>query len=623
MISAVEESIENSEIELRRAFAEQRFEDASPLAEEFLKGHPNNPKARVYVANLAHTAGRTDLAEHFLRGALELDSNSLEAILGLAALLSTSERFQEAKELCQQAMRLGPNLGAPHFHYGRCLLTEGSYTEAVESLSRALTFTPKLAAGHHHLGLALAQLGQSKRAAECLQTAISLDPNSASSHAELANLLLEAGDTKGAILNLRKASECAPSPQLRALLQGRALIEEERFAEAEEALTKAIDTDPRCTEAHVILGRMLFQGGRFEEAKGHLLTALEIDPHLPDAFCLLATGKRITAEDRPLVGKMLALTHSGKLSAPERKPILYMLGKALEDLGEYEQAMQQYEAANRIAAMQMARSGRKFDRVKRRQLVDSTIEVFTSAYLEQCKSLGVTSEKPIFIVGMPRSGTTLLEQIISSHPRVGAVGELGNWGELSEAFQGMQIPSGNALEGVASSFLTKLEQASPGKEKVTEKTPQNYLILGQIHAAFPNARILHIRRNPVDTCLSIYFTAFMYGPEYAHDCSDLVFVYRQYERLMHHWRMLLPDNRFMEVRYEDLVADPEPFVRETVKFLGLEWDDACLHHERNAHAISTPSVWQARQPVFNTSVERWRRFEPWLGPLNELRDSAP
>lgn len=543
-------------------------------------------------------------------------------MLGLAALLSTAEDLNEAKELCQRAMQIRPNLGAPHFHYGRCLLREGKPQEAVESLARALTFTPKLAAGHHHLGLALAQLGQSKQAEECFQTAISLDPNSASSYAELANLLLEAGDTKDAVQNLRKASECAPTPALRDLLKGRALIEEERFAEAEIALNKAIEADPRLAEAHVILGRLLFQRGRFEEAHGHLLTALELNPNLPDAFCLLATGKRILKEDRPLVERMLTLAHSDKLSSSEKKPLHYMLGKALEDLGEHERAMAQYEEANQIAKEQMAKAGRKFDRAKRHDIVEFALELFTPDHLKACKANGVESDKPIFIVGMPRSGTTLLEQIVSSHPKVGAVGELGNWAELTELFRSGRQPTKKETEAVAGSFLKKLEQMAPSHLRITEKTPQNYLILGQIHAVFPEARILHIRRNAMDTCLSIFTTAFMSGPEYAHDRSDLVFVYKNYEKLMNHWRAILPSERFMEVGYEELVANPEPIVRQIIQFLGLEWDDACLHHEQNEHAISTPSVWQARQPVFKSSVERWRRFEPWVGPLAELLDSG-
>ena len=208
-------------------------------------------------------------------------------------------------------------------------------------------------------------------------------------------------------------------------------------------------------------------------------------------------------------------------------------------------------------------------------------------------------------------------------PRLGGAGELGTWTALTAAeFQsGRRIPSKREAAQIAEEFLKRLNAAGPGSRFITEKTPQNYLILGPIFGLFPNAHIIHCKRNPIDTCLSIYTTLFMSGPEYAHDPEDLASVYEDYQRLMAHWRSILPPSRFMEVQYEEFVEDRQPILRQILKFLGLDWDDSCLAHEQNSHAISTPSVWQARQPIYKSSVGRWRRYEPWLGPLLRLNDA--
>ena len=212
---------------------------------------------------------------------------------------------------------------------------------------------------------------------------------------------------------------------------------------------------------------------------------------------------------------------------------------------------------------------------------------------------------PVFIVGLPRSGTTLAEQILSSHPAVAAGGELQFWRvralELRRFMSGAPDPA--ALSQAADDYFALLRGVGPSAKRVTDKAPLNYEELGLIRLALPGARIVHCRRNPVDTALSIYFTEF----------ADIVFMYRQYERLMAHWRRILPPDKFLELDYER---------RRLVAFSGLEWEDACLEHERNARIVRTASVWQARQPIYTTSVGRWRRYEPWLGELRELLPKA-
>ncbi|MGH7111807.1 MAG: sulfotransferase family protein, partial [Stellaceae bacterium] len=229
-------------------------------------------------------------------------------------------------------------------------------------------------------------------------------------------------------------------------------------------------------------------------------------------------------------------------------------------------------------------------------------------------------ETPLLIVGMPRSGTTLVEQIVSAHPEIGAGGELTFWNDtalpLARAGAGEIAPA--EIERIAREYLALLRRLAPGAARVTDKMPANFRWLGLIHLTVPQARIIHCRRDPIDTCLSNYFAYFSRLHPHSCDRADLVFYYREYLRLMAHWRTVLPPERYLEIDYEELVADRERMTRRLIAFTGLEWDDACLRPERNDRAVYTASSWQARQPVYGTSVRRWRHYEPWLGELRQL-----
>jgi hypothetical protein len=233
---------------------------------------------------------------------------------------------------------------------------------------------------------------------------------------------------------------------------------------------------------------------------------------------------------------------------------------------------------------------------------------------------GSDSELPIFIVGMPRSGTTLTERILSAHRDVAGAGELMFWKE-HVADKGHQFDdSPNHVRQVADEYVSLLRSYGPDSLRVTDKAPGNCWNLGPISIAFPRSRIIHMRRHPVDVCLSIFMALFTYPPSYSFDLGDMAFFYRSYERLMAHWRAVLPAERFLEVEYRDLVEKTEPTTRKLLEFCGLEWDEACLKPEENQREIRTASLWQARQPVYKSSLDRWKHYEPWLGPLRELLD---
>ena len=281
--------------------------------------------------------------------------------------------------------------------------------------------------------------------------------------------------------------------------------------------------------------------------------------------------------------------------------------------------MEAYDEANRLFR-EMRPDTQGFDQSRQTDMRDRIRSYFTREFLLTNRGLGSQSERPIFVVGMPRSGTTLVEQMLSSHSDVGAAGELPFWPMRGDSAidRSTGLPDLIRSRQLADEYDELLRSMAPWAKHVTDKMPINYLHLGLINMMFPNARVVHIRRSPIDTCLSIYTTDYRTPPEYAYNRENIVFAYRQYEVLTDHWRESLPAQSMIEVRYESLIDEPEQEIRRVLSFCGLEFQEACLHPEKNRRSIRTPSLWQARQPVYKSSRERWRRFEPWLGPFREL-----
>jgi hypothetical protein len=291
----------------------------------------------------------------------------------------------------------------------------------------------------------------------------------------------------------------------------------------------------------------------------------------------------------------------------------FAAGKALDDLKDYAAAIQHFDAANRIR-----RKLAPFDPSSFARLVDRLIARFTPGLFASAAGAlegeGRDDETPVLVLGMPRSGTTLVERIVSSHPSVAGGGELAFWNERAPSLIDELAKAGAAR----ADYLRLLRTIGPGALRVTDKMPFNFLWIGLVHLLLPRARIVHCRRNPIDTCLSIYQTQFAQNWGFTSHRGDLASYYRQYLRVMEHWRAVLPPDRLIEVDYEEATSQPEATARRLIAFCGLPWDPACLQPERNADAVKTASKWQARQPIYRSSVERWRHYEPWLGELREL-----
>jgi tetratricopeptide (TPR) repeat protein len=394
-----------------------------------------------------------------------------------------------------------------------------------------------------------------------------------------------------------------------------------RDAEAEGHLRELVVTAPSNLAAHLRLGKMLQETGRHDEATEIFERAIAIEPYESRAYHGMVTSKRMAESDRPLLARLLSRLDTRELglrfspAAAENHEMWlhFAAGKARSDLGEYAVAMDHFRAANRIRRRRSEPNFLNVDDVTSR-----IVARYGADFFREHEGMGDPDETPIGIIGMPRSGTTLLERIVSSHPKVIGCGEVAYWSEQGPkwAFADPALLQENA-DKLRNDYLLRLRRGESGSVRSIDKMP-NFLWVGLAHVLFPNARFIHCRRNPLDTCLSIYATPMGKSWEFAGDLNDLATCYELYRRLMDHWRRVIPPDRFLDVDYEEVVRDPEPWARRLIDFCGLPWDAACLRPEDNPAAVKTASHWQVRQRIHGGAVERWRRYEPWLDELKRL-----
>jgi hypothetical protein len=325
----------------------------------------------------------------------------------------------------------------------------------------------------------------------------------------------------------------------------------------------------------------------------------------------------------------LKFTAQDDLETESKIGLNFALGKIFDDHNNYPQAFKYYAAANALKNESFNYSA-EADAARFSEL----IKVFNADFIQQQQHLGGGSDLPVFIVGMPRSATTLTEQIISSHPQVQAAGEVVFWGKAPVAMPlrlntttpypqcvaEMLPQQASDIAAMYESTLLKIVGTNNQLKHITDKMPHNFVHLGLIALLFPNAKIIHTKRDPIDTCLSIFFQNFNESHTYACSLENLGHHYRQYQRIMQHWHTVLP-GRIMDINYADTVADPEYWSRKLIAHIGLEWDDACLSPHKLERSVKTASIWQVRQPIYKSSVERWRNYEEFLAPLKQTLES--
>ncbi|HLK14106.1 MAG TPA: sulfotransferase [Fimbriimonadaceae bacterium] len=593
--------------EIRASIAAGQLDEAARECRTVLAAEPKNPEALTLMGRIGLELRRTDLIENNLLAALESAPDSVEALLLLAKYYRDMMRYGEQMELSRRVLAIEPDSATALIGLGHGLLDEWRNDEALAAFEHASLSDPDSAEAQEGLGTALKRLQRPDEAAEAFRRAIDLDPDVTSAYVGL--VLLADGDAAEAAVDRALSHFAGSAAKLTEL--GRGLWLNGRPEFGKQALLKSIELDPGSEFSRRMLGRILVELGEFEAGRALFRETVADHPASVPLYEEFAFSTTFQEEDRPYLAPMAGLLRNRGLDPMDRRRLNFALGKAHDDLREYGRAMQYFDEANGIGSMQIWPSA--FDRAKLTAEVDAIIETFTPTLFERYAGAGNATEEPIFVVGMLRSGTTLVEQVVSSHPAVGAAGEVMFLNKQPAGFASAAGVDTAAMNAYFDRYLSRLRSAGPGKARITDKLPQNFMRAGLIHLALPNARIVHTRRNALDTCLSIYTTRSVV--EYAHAFADMAYYYREYERLMAHWRAVLPASRLFEIDYEAMIVDREPIVRKLVAFLGLPWDDALMHHEGNTRSVDTLSVWQVRQPIYNTSVERWRRYAPWIGDL--------
>jgi len=540
-------------------------------------------------------------------------------LLALATQSLKAGRPADAIPPLREAAFLRPSDPIIQHDLGLACLEVGRLPEAIAAFQSAVSSNPRYADAYFRLGIALEKLGDLGSAIVAYDRATDLMPSLTEAWFRAGALVHTLGHRDEAIGCFRRAAASGPKTRFGRLGAARALLTEDRDVEAERVLRETLVLDPANALAHDLLGNLLSEFGRFEEAHECFTRAVTIAPLMAGSYYDLVRCRPVTTTDEGLLARMEAALATPGLEAAQRLRVHLALGKAADDLGRYALAMQHFDAADAVRQGSASFNSDAFDTE-----VDRLIERCTPDLIARAAELGSGDTTPVLIIGMPRSGTTLIEQIVSAHPAVGAGGELNFWNERGAAWRqaGQAEPTASFLGQAAAHYLGVLRAIGPKAARVTDKMPFNFLWAGLIHLAFPRATIIHCRRAAIDTGLSIHQTLFHPGLAFPTGGSKLVAYFRSYQRLTDHWRRVLPADRFIDVEYEELTREPEPVIRRIIAGCGLPWEDACLRPERNPRAVKTPSKWQTRQPINRNSVERWRRYEPWLGPLRALLDGA-
>jgi tetratricopeptide (TPR) repeat protein len=598
-----------------------RVRESLPLYQRALALEPGDAVAHNNFGNAHLEIGQCAEAAAAYRRALSLSPDNADIHCNLANALRQLGQLPEALIESERAIALNPRLSMAHNNLGLVLAGQGRRDEAVVSYRRALALNPGYLEALNNLGNVLHELGERGEAVTLYRKAIELDPQRPDSHGNLGNVLTELGRLEQAMESFRRALALQPQHLQAHLGLGTALQMRGRASEAQESYQAALALEPHNVEALTLQGELHANRGQFGEAHELFQRALELDADFPFVYCSIAAHRKMTDEDgawregvEALLARPLPLGHQISLR--------YALGKYCDDLCRYDEAFGHYRAANDLSK----RYGASYEPGKLSERVERIIGRFDAALLRQPQGESAASELPVFIIGMPRSGTSLTEQILASHPAVFGAGELRFWNRAFSEFEAAQSKgdsTARVIPAMARDYLERLRSLSDGALRVVDKMPANFLYAGLIHAALPRARIIHMQRHPLDTCLSIYFQNFFNMGAYSNDLEHLAHYYGEYLRIMRHWRAVLPGSALLEIPYEGLIEDQEGWTRRLLEFVGLPWDARCLEFHRTERLVITASRWQVRQKLSAASVGRWRNYEKYLEPLRGLVGAAP
>jgi tetratricopeptide (TPR) repeat protein len=578
-------------------------------------------------SNLGLILGDLGLPEEALkhfRQAVALAPDFAPARTNLGVMLLNRDRAEEALSHCLEAVRLQPSLAQAHHNLGNVYRRLLRFKEARASWLEAIRLTPQQAASHAQLGLTLWEEGEPGQALTWLQQAADLESDNVAFHEHLAELHSAEEEPAKAIPCWRRVLELEPGRASAHNALGWALQDEGQFGEAEEHYRTALRLHSDWGPALVRLGGLQEEQGNLEQAEGSFRTAVRAHPAYPFGHARLATLLRGRLPEEDLAGLEQRLADPDLNDAP-RSHLLFALAHVRDGRGDYARAAECLREANRLSREQAKQQHHDYDPAEHERFVDRLTATFTPAWFAQRTEAGLPTHRPVFVFGLPRSGTTLTEQVLASHPRVHGAGELRlarssftsipSLSDRSEApLACVPDPDAGSLRRLAQQHEEKLGAlASTAVERIVDKMPDNYLYLGLLAALFPNATFIHCRRDLRDVAVSCWMTDFR-SIRWADDPGHIAARFGQYRRVMEHWRKVLPVP-LHEVDYEETVTDLEGVARRLLDACGLEWDPRCLEFHRLQRPVRTASVTQVRQPLHTRSVARWKHYASDLGDL--------
>ena len=585
-----------------------RLEEAEASLRQAIAMKPDYAKAHNNLANTLKQLGRLEEAEASLKQAIALKPDYADAHRNLGKTLQELGRLDGAEASYRQAIILKPDYAEAHSNLGNTLQELGRLDEAEASYRQAIILKPDYAEAHSNLGNTLQELGRLDEAEAGHRQAIALNPDLAEAHSNLGVTLQELGRLDEAEASYRQAIILKPDYAEAHSNLGTTLKKVGSLDEAEAGHRQAIALNPDYAVGHNNLGVTLQELGRLDEAEASYRQAIIIKPDYAEAHSNLAGIKKFLSRDEQFL-QMQELYEDLAISEQNRCHICFALAKACEDLRHFARAFRLYEEGNALRKKQLG-----YDKVQDQKLFEKLKTNFSRIAAHNFEPEIVAAEPiPVFILGVPRSGTSLVEQIISSHPLVTGAGELPFVSQFGGSFAVGQAPvNAEALTTFRETYLTALSQRSEGEAIVTDKMPLNFRFVGLISAALPEAKIIHVSRDPAAVCWANYRQYFSDDSmRYCYSLDDILHYHRLYEDLMKFWHKALP-NTVYDLHYEALTEHQEDETRKLIAHLGLVWDDACLSPQDNKRGVSTASNVQVRQKVYQGSSQKWKRYRPYL-----------
>jgi tetratricopeptide (TPR) repeat protein len=589
-------------------------------------------EANYSVSGLMIMQKKYGEAEQHTREAIKLDPQYGEAWFQLGHILLSTNRLAESEAAFRHSMSLLPDSIDPVLGLAHTLRARGNSEEAMPLFQRARSFYQSItdtqadnANAHRILG-EICMIDSDFAAAEAeFRTVLEFEPNNLEILLKLADALFFQSKVQGMNIIAERAHRLDPDNEWTNIKMAESLHLAAKPEQAFGYIDRALAVNPRNTRAITLSALLLERLGEPRKGYERLLPLIE-QGNAEDANIILtfsALAQHSGKYDEAISMLRNKLEGGAIANNAVRLMLHFSLGDLYDMCESYDEAFVQYQSANQLKQV-------NFDRQNFGEYIDSMETTFTRDFLERVPHAIKRTELPVFVVGMPRSGTTLVETILASHPDIHGAGELGYITEISLSLgrllgNELAFPDSthdmtvDAANGIAAEYLNALRDLAGDARRAVDKFPSNFLYLGLIQILFPGARVIHCRRDPLDTCLSIYFKNFVGAHPYAYDLEDLGFFYNKYRHLMEHWRRVL-SIPVLEVDYENLVNNQEAITRQLVSFCGLEWHNDCLRFHEHERFAATASYDQVRQPMYKTSVKRWKNYEKHIQPLVRALD---